>query len=301
MNWIEVFRTGTHTDSSGTSRSFSAQDLDRMVATLDPKRHEPPLVLGHPRTDAPAFGWVCGLKRSGDVLLASFRDVPDQVREWVASGRYKKRSISLYPDGRLRHVGLLGAMPPAVQGLADFRAFADGAEEAEGEYSEDVEVDMDKVKELEAKLAEAQAELERLRSANGQDAAQAKDGEIAQLKAELAKTKEAQAAKEAEFAEAQRTARRKELTDKVDGLVAAGKALPAQKGAILAFAERLDGGGELEFSEGAGKKPLVQHFFDFLGQALPDTGLAQDYSEAARAGAGRPAVPVDYSKISNKT
>lgn len=301
MNWIEVFRTGTHTDSSGQERTFSAQDLDRMVSTLDAKRHEPPLVLGHPRTDAPAFGWVSGLKRSGDVLLAQFRDVPDQVQEWVAAGRYKKRSISLYPDGRLRHVGLLGAMPPAVQGLADFRAFADGAEEAEGEYDEDVEVDMDKVKELEAKLAAANAELAQLRAASGQDAAKGQDAEIARLTQELAKAKEAQDAKDAEFAEVQRAARRKELTDKVDGLVTAGKALPAQRGAILAFAERLDGGGELEFSEGAGKKPLVQHFFDFLGQALPDTGLGQDFAEVARAGGGTAAVAVDYSKISNKT
>ena len=31
----------------------------------------------------------------------------------------KKRSASFYPDGRLRHVGFLGAAPPAVKGLAD--------------------------------------------------------------------------------------------------------------------------------------------------------------------------------------
>ena len=31
---------------------------------------------------------------------------------------YEKRSASFYPDGRLRHVGFLGAAPPAVKGLA---------------------------------------------------------------------------------------------------------------------------------------------------------------------------------------
>ncbi len=300
MNWIEVFKTGTHTDASGTERMFTAQDLDRMVTTLDPKLHEPPLVLGHPRTDAPAYGWVSGLKREGGLLLASFKEVPKTIQEWVQAGRYKKRSISLYPDGRLRHVGLLGAMPPAVQGLADFPAFANGAADGEGEYySEDVEVDdMDKVKELETKLAAAEAELQRLRAASGDDAAKAKDAEIAQLKQELDKLKADQTAKDAEFAEAKTKARRKELEGKVDALVQAGKALPAQKASLVAFAERLDGGGELEFSEGAGKKPLVQHFFEFM-DAQPGNGLGRDFSDSAQSG-GQRAEVVDYGKIRNK-
>jgi hypothetical protein len=42
----------------------------------------------------------------------------------VNQGLFKKRSISVYPDGTLRHVGFLGAQPPALKGLADF-AFKD--------------------------------------------------------------------------------------------------------------------------------------------------------------------------------
>ena len=39
----------------------------------------------------------------------------------LKEGRYKKRSISLTPEGKLRHVGFLGAAKPAVKGLADIQ------------------------------------------------------------------------------------------------------------------------------------------------------------------------------------
>jgi hypothetical protein len=39
----------------------------------------------------------------------------------VKRGLFKKRSISLYPDLTLRHIGFLGAMPPAIKGLADIK------------------------------------------------------------------------------------------------------------------------------------------------------------------------------------
>ncbi|NLO90677.1 MAG: peptidase, partial [Elusimicrobia bacterium] len=64
------------------------------------------------------------LKREGEKLFANLKQLaPEFVEAWKA-GRYKKRSIALYPDGTLRHVGFLGAQPPAVKGLAD-ATFAD--------------------------------------------------------------------------------------------------------------------------------------------------------------------------------
>ena len=41
----------------------------------------------------------------------------NRFAEMVQAGRFPKRSAAFYPDGRLRHVGFLGAMPPAVKGL----------------------------------------------------------------------------------------------------------------------------------------------------------------------------------------
>lgn len=125
--WDKVFTTGKHTDSSGFVKNWGVEDLDRMVAAFNPSYHEPPVVIGHPSDNAPAFGWVSGIKRVGNDLYLKYRDVSSQFKELVEQGLYKKKSIAVYPDGSLRHVGYLGAMPPAIKGLPDFQ-FKSGSE-----------------------------------------------------------------------------------------------------------------------------------------------------------------------------
>ena len=121
--WIPVFRTGTHTDSAGKTRTWTEAELDAIVGKYNPQDHEAPAVIGHPEHNSPAWGWVEGLKREGSMLLAQFKGLVPEFVEMVRKGLFKKRSISLYPDMTLRHVGFLGAMPPAVKGLPD-AAFA---------------------------------------------------------------------------------------------------------------------------------------------------------------------------------
>lgn len=117
--WIAIFRTGTHTDSSGRPREFTKEDLDRMVEKYVPSSHEAPVVIGHPKDNAPAFGWVETIKREGEILYARLKDLVPEFVDMVRRGLFKKRSISLYPDDTLRHIGFLGANPPAVKGLPD--------------------------------------------------------------------------------------------------------------------------------------------------------------------------------------
>ncbi len=117
--WFEVFRTGTHTDSAGNTSKWTEEDLDRIVSSYNPANHEAPIVIGHPELDSPACGWIEALRREGDRLLAKPKQLVDQFRDWVKEGRYKKVSIALYPDLGLKHVGFLGATPPAVKGLAN--------------------------------------------------------------------------------------------------------------------------------------------------------------------------------------
>lgn len=119
MSWIEIFKVGTHVDAQGRTRQWTHEDLDQMVARYNEGDHEAPLVLGHPKENGPAYGWVEALKREGDLLLAKPKQVAKKLKAWVEEGRYKKRSISLYPDLTLRHVGFLGAFPPSVKGLKD--------------------------------------------------------------------------------------------------------------------------------------------------------------------------------------
>jgi len=124
--WFEIFRTGTHTDSQGRTREWKQADLEEIASLYNPAAHEAPIVIGHPADDAPAYGWIEGLRVAGDRLLAKPRQLVDEFKDMVKQGRYKKVSIALYPDMGLRHVGFLGAMPPSVKGLAQ-AAFSERA------------------------------------------------------------------------------------------------------------------------------------------------------------------------------
>jgi hypothetical protein len=143
MKPFQLFRTGTHTAASGSTLTFSEDQLKAAVAAYDPALHEAPIVVGHPKDNAPAFGWIKSLDFADGVVTAN----PDQINadfaELVKGGSYKKRSASWYlPDAPnnprpgtlyLRHVAFLGAQPPAIKGLKDV-SFSD-AEEGVIEFS----------------------------------------------------------------------------------------------------------------------------------------------------------------------
>ncbi len=117
--WIDVCRTGTWTDLSGREVLLGEDDLERVAAaygSADPA----PVVVGHPETDAPAWGWVDGLRQVGDRLQAKLRDIAPAFREAVEEGRYAMRSVALNGD-TLVHLGFLGGRAPAVDGLAPTR------------------------------------------------------------------------------------------------------------------------------------------------------------------------------------
>ncbi|EIP3422554.1 peptidase [Salmonella enterica] len=127
MNLIHIFRAGTHTDMHGRQINFSDADLNEIAQSYNPALHEAPVVVGHPKTDAPSYAWVNGIKKDRDGLKAEPRDIDPQFAELVRKRRYSKVSASFYcPDSPgnptpgkyyLRHVGFLGAQPPAIKGL----------------------------------------------------------------------------------------------------------------------------------------------------------------------------------------
>ena len=134
MNLIHIFRAGTHTDMHGRKINFSDGDLNAIARSYNPALHEAPIVIGHPKTDAPSYGWVGQIKKDADGLKAAPRDIEPQFEELVKQRRYSKVSASFYcPDSPgnptpgqyyLRHVGFLGAQPPAIKGLKQV-AFAE--------------------------------------------------------------------------------------------------------------------------------------------------------------------------------
>ncbi len=126
QDWIEVFKSGKHTDSKGNTRMWNDEDLDRIIQNYDAQEHEAPVVIGHPSVEAPAYGWVEALKRENGRLLVKLKKVVPEFVQWVEKGLYRKISVAIGADGTLRHVGFLGAVPPAIKGLK--HAFAEDCE-----------------------------------------------------------------------------------------------------------------------------------------------------------------------------
>lgn len=128
MKPIKIFKVGAHTSMQGISKDYTRDMLADCVAAYNPQTHEAPLVIGHPKTEDPAMGWVDHLELSDDgYLLAYPKQIDPEFAENVNAGKHNKISASFYlPESQvnptpgklyLRHVGFLGAEPPAVKGL----------------------------------------------------------------------------------------------------------------------------------------------------------------------------------------
>ncbi len=121
---FEIFKTGSHTSDKGVSKDYTLEDLNFIAQSYKPEEDEAPIVIGHPENNDPAFGWISSLSVSEDGKLfaeASDEKLHPDFLNALKDGSYKKRSISLTPEGKLRHVGFLGAAKPAVKGLADIQ------------------------------------------------------------------------------------------------------------------------------------------------------------------------------------
>ncbi|MBI1353267.1 MAG: hypothetical protein GC160_02895 [Acidobacteria bacterium] len=233
--WIEVFRAGDY----GAKGEWTADDVARIAASYDRSYHESPLVLGHPKTDAPAYGWVDQLKAEGGTLLAKLRDVPAELGEAVRAGRWRKRSVALYRDldGKgpyLRHLGLLGAEPPAVKGLQP--AFGEAGDAAFLEIEQEARKTMD-LSEVRRAMSEALTEFgERLGLKKPEATAEAVKAAVAEQAAAI------RAELETGFSE-----REKEMQKSIDELKAANEKI-SRSGAeneLLQFVEKAANEGRL--------------------------------------------------------
>lgn len=301
--WIEIARTGTFTDSAGREQTFTAQDLEAIASAYDPAMRDCPLVFGHPQSDsAPAFGWAQKLKAEGGKLLAVFERVPEQVRALVDAGHYRHVSMSLMPDRKtLRHVALLGAAQPAIDGLRAVE-LADGensitvdfSTREEGTMPDDAQREIGALKERLAALERENADLKK----QVQGHKEGKD------KAEAAKTEaEAKAEKTAaDFAAYRGKVEAEKREARVSALVAAGKITPAEKPGVLQFAAALAAqGGTLDFSAPDGKTEQISLEEQYLREqeARPEDRRFSDFS-APSAHAGEERRAVSYEDMAKK-
>jgi hypothetical protein len=126
--YIEMFRAGPQISSTGQKMVFGEDELDQVVSSYNPKKHEAPLIIGHDQDDGtPSLGWVREVWRNGKALWGKVELTP-KAETLIRDGVFKKVSSSFYlPDAdtnpspgslSLRHLGLVSI--PAVKGLTAF-------------------------------------------------------------------------------------------------------------------------------------------------------------------------------------
>lgn len=248
MKWFAIFKTGKHIDSLGNEKEWTESDLDKIVESYDKNKHEAPIVIGHPTTNAPAYGWVERLKRVGDTLYALPSQLAKEFVEMVNKGLFKKRSISLYPDGTLRHIGFLGAQPPAVKGLPDVE-FKDDSNLSTIETDEAVDFEEQEGKnpqELEDKVKQFEIQLKKMEE---------KEREFEELQGKYAQLLIEKSTLEKEIQKQKRESQLKEFAEIVDKAIAEGKLLPKMKDTITKLYEVVSLTPLYEFSEGVKSEP----------------------------------------------
>ncbi|WP_418648885.1 hypothetical protein ACNQFN_11495 [Thauera butanivorans] len=136
---VESLRPGTFVDAAGNRHTFTRADLDAIAASYDPAVFRSPVVIGHPQTNHPARGWINAARvGDDDRLRIEFGTTDPAFADAVSKKHYRKVSLALFgpatpgnpTPGRwyIRHLGYLGAVAPAVTGLAeaDFSGPVDG-------------------------------------------------------------------------------------------------------------------------------------------------------------------------------
>lgn len=88
-----------------------------------------PVVIGHPKTNSPAYGWVVNLSVQDGGLYGDL-DLTEQFYDAVKNKFYSERSVAYYNSKpyRLRHLGFLGGDAPAIKELEALN-FNDSEEE----------------------------------------------------------------------------------------------------------------------------------------------------------------------------
>lgn len=324
MQVIEIFRPGKHTAMSGETIGFTEEELAASAAAYDPAVHEAPIVIGHPRHDGPAYGWVKKLTFS-ESLQAEPDQIDPQFAELVQTGRYKKISAAFYrPDSPnnpvpgvyyLRHVGFLGAQPPAIRGLRQVE-FADAQSDiVELEFGE---ARAGMVQRLFRGLRDFLIGKEGLETADRilpdwaiqdvvdeankpgpsfhepvsttttttQEVTDVDKQELEKQRKALQEREQRIQEQEAAFAERDRKERASEGERVIDELVAAGRVLPRHRDGLVAFMASAEADQHLEFGEGASHTKTSAR--EFLTGFLKDLPESINYGEVSGADKDEP-------------
>lgn len=293
-DWVQIFKTGRHTDRKGHKKTYTTKDLDNIVSKYKPEVLAAPAVVGHPKTNSPAFGWVDAVKREGDFLLAKFKQVMPEFESAVLEGRYPNRSVALDDIHGLRHVGFLGGQAPAIKGLENIAYSYAGLEAPTVfEFSETLDSTNDdeensmNLEELQAENKKLEATIARLKAVNkAKDVKIAeyseemitKDAKIVELEQKATTTPETKEFSEEdsqlkkELVSAQneintlkQNALKRECEEFCEGLILEGKLPPAEKQSSVEMMLKLDSTELKEFSE-CNERTMLDEYKDQLSK-----------------------------------
>lgn len=291
---VEVMSVGTWNDVT-----FKIKDLDEMAGNFNTLKDivKPPIKLGHTedKPGDPAFGWITGLKRTGEKLIAQVRNVPALLMDAIKAKRYRRVSSEVYFDyeyngkryGKvLAALALLGAETPAVKDLKDLQAYLtqntiDGTYDKMVSFessSEFIFTPNNKKEEgnmpsdIEKKLAEFSDKLALLTSEN-----QALKEKIEQAKKEKEKIEKEKTDLELARFEDKKKGTLAEFKTFCDERVKAGKMLPAQRD--LLFKDKAV--NFTEEGEVAISTKLFKEFSELGGKILDESEKANSGEESS--------------------
>lgn len=258
MKFCNILKVGKFTDSKGNECDFTTEKLDKIVQNFQNVHKDVPVCVGHPKTNTPAYGWLEDVKRVGNDLYCSFKNVQEEFKEAVNKGLFKNRSISLDKDLNIRHIAFLGGQAPAVKGLEAF-CFEDDENAVDIEFSDF-------------------ADKETLDLLFGKNEKIAKADEIEDIRKKLADemAKNAELVKQIENQKAE--AKMKEFADFAESAVVKGNILPKHKESVINILLSADKFGSFNFAD-SGEIDAVQGVKNFISE-LKILDFKSDFSDA---------------------
>ncbi len=242
--------------------TLTTEDISAIAASYRPEVYQAPVVIGHPETDDPAWGWVVAASADGDGLWLDV-DLLPEMAEWVASGRYRAVSVSLWTPNApgnpapgsysLKHLGFLGAAAPAVKGLTPVRVHAE----------------QDCRSTLTITFAEASM-------------------------SSLAEREAALALREAELARREAALRREAFRSELERHVAAGQITASEVPMLLPVFEALHEARPIAFGEDAEQRTPLDLLREHLRRLPPRVPLGEVVSAQASLDNRPPKVPAGY-------
>ena len=243
MKYFEVFKAGNYPQGK-----FTQAEVQELAKNYDPSFCEAPITLDHEQK-GPAYGWVDKLKEENGKLKATFKDLSDDLKEFVNKGKYKKISVEIYREleGKkpyLKAVSFLGASIPQVKGMQAVE-FKEGesdvyifeAEVEEGSNAEEIENLKSTITDLKGQVAKFKEDAKKnteIKSLKEQ---------VKDLTIELAKFKDEAAGKD-EFAkelkEIKENLRTKDFNEFIEQHISQGILTPANKDAVFSILCDLD-------------------------------------------------------------